>query len=182
MSKSQSPRANMSFQQSVLMASRAQTKNDIKAEVMEAATVLTNETKKALVSMKQRLDAIENLVREKLGVTDQDVQSALWAVQEKQYGLEPTSEPSAKGSAIRFRVKEEKEGEATDKAPDNESYLVLGNEDNDSLPKEIIAALTGVVAGDTKTVSLFSEALKSNYIVTIAVDRVYKEKSRVEAK
>lgn len=169
---------NMSFQQAVLMAARAQTKNDIKAEVVEAATVLTNETKKSLISLKQRVDALENVLMSKLGVTQKDLTESVWEVQEKLYGLEVVNMPAAIGNAIRFRVKEEKEGEETDKAPDNESYLILGNSDNQQLPKEIIDALTGSVAGETKKVTLFSEALQSNYIVTIAVDRVYKEKER----
>ena len=108
---------NMSFQQAVLMAARAQTKNDIKAEVVEAATVLTNETKKSLISLKQRVDALENVLMSKLGVTQKDLTESVWEVQEKLYGLEVVNMPAAIGNAIRFRVKEEKEGEETDKAP-----------------------------------------------------------------
>lgn len=171
-------KSNMSFQQAVLTAARAQTKNDIKAEVLEAAQVLTNETKKSLIAMKQRLDALESILIGKLGVTEQDITESTWAVQEKLYGLEKVETPSVIGNAIRFRVKEEIEGKETESAPDNESYIVLGNSDNTQLPKEIIEALTGAVAGDIRKVTLYSEALKSNYIVTIAVDRVYKEKDK----
>jgi hypothetical protein len=173
--------ANMSFQQAVLMAARAQTKNDIKNEVVEAASVLANETKKSLVAMKQKLDALETLLINKLGVTPEEIQDSVWAIQEKLYGLETVSTPSAIGNAIRFYVKEEQEGKETDNPPDAESYIVLGNEDNKNLPKEIIEALTGVVAGDTRKVVLYSEALKSNYTVSISVARVYKEKEHGQA-
>ena len=98
--------ANMSFQQAVLTAARAQTKNDIKAEVMEAATILTNETKKSLISTKQRLDALEDLIKAKLGLTDQDITEALWATQEKAFGLEISTEPAAANNGVRFLVKE----------------------------------------------------------------------------
>lgn len=175
-------RANMSFQQSILMASRAQTRGDIKAEVEQAMSVLLQETKKSLISMKQRLDAIQNLVQDKLNISEEDIQDAIWEVQEKVYGLERVDTPAAVGNALRFRVKEEKEGEETDTPPTNESYLVLGNDDNEQLPKEIIEALTGSKSGDEKKVTLYSEALKSNYVVTIAIDRVYKEKKDGEDK
>jgi hypothetical protein len=174
-----SPKSNMSFQQAVLMAARAQTKDDIKAEVYEAATVLTNETKKSLIAIKQKMDALETLLVTKLGVKEEEINEAVWSVQEKLYGLELAETPAALGNAIRFRVKEEVEGQETEGVPTQESYIVLGNSDNDQLPKEIIDALTGTVPGDVKKVTLHSDALKSNYVVTIAVDRVYKEKKRV---
>lgn len=174
---SKSPKPNMSFQQSVLMAARAQTREDIRAEVTEAASVLTNELKKSLIALKQRADMFEDLLKTKLNLSDKDIQETLWAVQEKAYGLELTSEPAATNNAIRFRVKEEKEGEETDAPPTQESYLVLG-QDDDTLPKELIEALTGSVAGDTRKATLYSEALKSNYIVTMQIDRVYKDKTK----
>lgn len=175
---SKQPKANMSFQQAVLMAARAQTKNDIKSEVTEAATILANETKKSLVAMKQRLDAVEGLLLNKLGVSEQELKEALWGVQEKLYNLEVVSTPAAASNAIRFRVKEELENQQTEDKPTQESYLILGGEDNDQLPKELIDALTGSVAGDLKKITLYSEQLKSNYVVTIEVDRVYREKGK----
>ena len=108
---SKSPKANMSFQQSVVMAARAQTREDIKAEVAEAAQVLTNELKKSLIALKQRADVFEDIIKAKLNLSDKEIQETLWDVQEKAYGLELISEPAAKNNAIRFRVKEEKEGE-----------------------------------------------------------------------
>lgn len=169
--------ANMSFQQAVLMAARAQTKNDIKAEVMEAATILTSETKKSLISTKQRLDALEDLIKNKLGLTDQDITEALWTVQERAFGLEISIEPATTNNGIRFLVKEELVGKESDTTPMQETFLVLG-QDNNELPKEIIDALTGVSAGDTRKVTLHSEQLKSDYVVTINVLRVYKDKSK----
>jgi len=169
--------SNMSFEQAVLTAARAQTKNDIKAEVAEAAAILTGETKKSLIATKQRLDALESLLKQKLGVTDQEITESLWTVQETSYGLEVVNTPAEKGNGIRFVVKEEMEGKETDSEPTQESFLVLG-QDDDQLPKEIVDALTGSVAGDTKKVTLHSEQLKANYIVTIKVQRVYKDKSK----
>lgn len=174
---SKSPKANMSFQQSVVMAARAQTREDIKAEVAQAASVLTNELKKSLIALKQRADVFEDIIKAKLNLSDKEIQETLWSVQEKAYGLELISEPAAKNNAIRFRVKEEKEGEETDTPPTQESFLVLG-QDDDELPKELVEALTGTVAGDTRKVSLYSDALKSNYTVTMEIDRVYKDKTK----
>lgn len=178
---SKQPRANMSFQQAVLMAARAQTKNDIKAEVVEAATVLTNETKKSLISAKQRIDALEDIIKTKLGLTDQDLTEALWGVQERAFGLEIVDTPAADKNGIRFLVKEELEGKETDEAPAQESFLILG-QDNSELPKELIEALTGSKAGDTRTVKLYSEQLKTNYTVTMKILRVYADKSKTAPK
>lgn len=169
--------ANMSFEQAVLTAARAQTKNEIKAEVAEAAAILTGETKKSLIATKQRLDAVESLLKQKLGVTDQEITEALWSVQETAYGLEVSTEPATTGNGIRFAVKEELEGKETDAEPSQESFLVLG-QDDDQLPKEILNALTGSNAGETKKITLHSEQLKANYVVTIKIQRVYKDKSK----
>lgn len=175
--KPRAARSNLSFQQAVLLAAKAQTKNDIKAEVAEAATIVTNETKKSLISTKLRLDAFEELLKSKLGLTDQDLIEALWSVQEKAYGLEVVESPAEKGNGIRFVVKEEIEGYETDAEPSQESFLVLG-QDDDQLPKELLDALTGSSAGETKQIKLYSEQIQKNYTVTLKVQRVYKEKAK----
>jgi hypothetical protein len=175
--KPRAARSNLSFQQAVLLAAKSQTKNDIRAEVTEAATIVANETKKSLISTKQRLDALEELLKNKLGLADKDFIEALWAVQEKAYGLEVSQDPAEKGSGIRFVVKEEIEGYETDSEPTQESFIVLG-QDDDQLPKELLDALTGSSAGETKKVKLYSEQVQKNYTVTLKVQRVYKEKAK----
>ena len=85
--------------------------------------------------------------------------------------------PAEKGNGIRFVVKEEIEGYETDAEPSQESFLVLG-QDDDQLPKELLDALTGSSAGETKQIKLYSEQIQKNYTVTLKVQRVYKEKAK----
>lgn len=175
---------NISFDQHVQMAVQAAIKSNIQAEVTEATMIVAQETRKALSSMKMRLDALERLLLTNTPVTLESIKQALWEVQETLFGLEVHDGTAGVGNGIRLRVKEEKVGEETDAAPTTESYAVLGEKE---FPKPIEEALLGVKAGDVKVVEVEDDKAevkegesKPKYKITIAIDRVYKPRANAE--
>lgn len=176
MSKNNHP--NMSFDMHVQTAVQMAIKNNIKAEVAEATIIVAQETKKALSSMKMRLDALENFVVKKGLATDADLKEALWNVQETLFGLTTHEGTAGVGNGLRLRVKEEEIGKETDALPAQESYVVLGD---GQLPKNIEDTILGISAGETRSLEVDAPATDTQpaakYKITLTADRVYKTKN-----
>lgn len=184
MSKNVNKHPGISFDQHVQLAVQAAIKNNIKAEVTEATMIVAQETRKALSSIKMRLDALE-LALIRLGLIKQeDLTAALWTTQETLFGLTTFDGGAEKGHGLRLRVKEEPVGQETDENPKTESYVVLGNSE---LSPELEEALKGAKAGEVRT--LVVEDTKSEvkegearpkYLITMAVDRVYQQEKNAQ--
>ena len=144
MSSKPNKHPSMSFDQHVQIAVHNAIKGDIDAKVTEATMIVAQEARKALSSMKMRLDALENLLLAKKEVTSTSLQEALWNVQETLFGIAPTDAPAELGCGVRLRVKEEKIGEETDAEPATESYVVLGQGE---ITPDVQNALLGAKAG-----------------------------------
>jgi len=176
--------STVGFDAHLQAAVQAALKNNIKAEVNEAAMIVAQETKKALSSFKMRLDALENLLLAQTPVTLESLKQALWEIQETLFELKVHDGTAGAGNGIRLRVKEEVVGQETDAPPSTESYAVLGEK---SFPPEIEAALLGCKAGEVKVVEIEDAKAevkegeaKPRYKITIAIDRVYEPKSNVK--
>lgn len=184
MSKGKNQHAGMSFDQHVQTAVQMAIKGNIKAEVTEATIMVAQETRKALSSMKMRLDALENLFLQGKAVTRDTLKEALWEVQETLFGLTLHDGGAGTGNGIRLRVKEEEIGKETDAEPVTESYAVLGQQE---FPKAIEAALLGAKAGETKYAEMDDDKtplkegeVAKKYKITLVIDRVYKTKETVD--
>ena len=170
----------LSFDQHVQMAVQAAIKSNIQAEVTEATMIVAQETRKALSSMKMRLDALESVLIKKNLLTSEDLKLALWETQETLFGLTVFDGVAANGNGLRIRVKEEEVGKETDAEPNTESYVILGTNE---VSKEIDEVLQGAKAGDTKTLTMEDTRTepkegetRPKYLITIKVDRVYTKK------
>jgi len=177
MSSKPNKHPSMSFDQHVQIAVHNAIKGDIDAKVTEATMIVAQEARKALSSMKMRLDALENLLLAKKEVTSTSLQEALWNVQETLFGIAPTDAPAELGCGVRLRVKEEKIGEETDAEPATESYVVLGQGE---ITPDVQNALLGAKAGEIKTFEADDQNatgdVKPRYKITLKVDRVYAKK------
>lgn len=139
-----------SFEQMVAEASLNRLKPFIEFQVQEAATQMKREHVQDLQGMYERLTALEKLVLEKTGTSDEEYSERVIDVQDMVHGLKQVSEACALGDTVRIEV--------SSKAKDQEEfqgssrYMVQDLGSGRAIGKELEDKILGMTKGETRTV------------------------------
>lgn len=127
---------------------------------------------KGLATMKVRLEALEDLLMEKLGETEASLQERTLTRVEKMQGFQQVNTPVQKGSVIRIKVKEEEVGKESPTTPMQDAFMAVGHNQIHAALDEL---LLGANAGETKEVIVpDSKNVAVQVKITATVIRVFK--------
>ena len=105
----------------------------------------------SLASMRVRLEALEDVIMEKLGETEESLKERVLERVARMQGFQEVSTPVQKGSVVRLKIKEEEVGKETPTTPWQDAFMVVGhNQINTAIDTDIV----GTKLGETKTLTL----------------------------
>lgn len=104
-----------------------------------------------LASLKVRIEAVEEVLIEKLGETDETLKNRLLTRVERAQGFQEVTTPVQKGSIIRVKVKEEVIGSESDSTPMQDAFMCVGH---NQINANLDALLLGALTGETRDITL----------------------------
>ena len=143
----------------------------------------TKEFTSNLASIKVRIEALEDLIIEKLGETQDSFQERVMLRVEKNFGYEPVDTEIKKGSIVRLKIKEEEVGKESDSNPMDNQYICVGHNQLDKTG-HIDDLVVGARAGETRNVTL-PDPKDANIQrkITVLISKVFKgEEAKYETK
>jgi len=96
-----------------------------------------------LSSLKIRLEALEDLVMSKLGISEDEMNESALVRVERQQEFKEVDTPVVAGSIVRVKVKEELEGNESDANKGQDSFMAVGH-------NQINAAIDVMILGASK--------------------------------
>ena len=102
-------------------------------------------------SFKLRLEVLEDLLIDKLGITEDVLKDRLLVRVEKNQGFQEVSTPVERNSIVRIKVKEEVVGQESSDNPLVDSFMVVGH---NQINSNIDVLLIGALAGETREVTV----------------------------
>ena len=127
-----------------------------------------------LASFKVRMEALEDLLIEKLGETQDSFQERVMLRVEKNFGYEPVDTEVKKGSIVRLKIKEEELGKESNDTPMDNQYICVGHNQLDKTG-HIDTLVVGAKAGETRDITLpdpNNETVQRK--LTVIISKVFK--------
>lgn len=161
------PKPAQSFEQMVSDASLAKMKPFIQQEVVRVSQLMIQEQMGNFQSIFERLTALEKLVMEKTGVSDEEYVSRVTDVQDQFQGVKRLDRAAQAGDILRVEV--------STKAKDQEDYqgtsrmMIASLGSGTSIGKELEEQLIGLKAGEEKVLEFGKDKL---LVAKIVINRV----------
>jgi len=171
-SKSKKKKQQMNFSDAVKYLSDLQDQKHLE---------YTKHFTQTLSTMKVRLEALEDVVLEKLGETEDSIKERMMLRVEKMQGFNESTNDVLTGSVIRIKVKEEIVGQESPTNPMQDAYMVVGS---NQINPAIDIAVLGAKLGETKELILDDPTnAEIKRKVTVTVLKIFKgEETKNETK
>lgn len=111
----------------------------------------TKEFTTNLASIKVRMEALEDILIDKLGITEALIEDHIMLRVEKNFGYKEVDTEVKKGSIVRLKIKEEIVGKESPDTPMDNQYICVGH---NQIHAAIDTLVIGAKAGDTRDVTL----------------------------
>jgi hypothetical protein len=133
----------------------------------------TNNFTTTLSALKTRMEALEQILIDKLGLTEEAINDQVLLKVERNYGFQEVENDVKKGSNILIKVKEEIVGKESDTTPMDNQYIQVGA---NQLTKggEIDNLVIGAKKGETRTVVVPNPNNTDQRKLTVTVVKVFK--------
>lgn len=141
---------------------------------MQDAKVLeyTKNFTQALSALKVRLDVAEDLLKEKLGETEESLNQRAMLVVEKSQGFVEVDNDVLKGSVIRIKAKEEAVGSESPTTQMQDAYIVVGK---GQVHPSVDTLVVGAKLGETRDVIVDDpKDSTKKFRITVQVMKVFK--------
>lgn len=158
--------ANNSFEQLVAKAVNARLERYIHELFTHFGNDLSQRVFRQLANIQTRIMAIEDIIVEKLNITEAEIQQRVASIEDDATGYKSVSRPAEAGDLLRVSIETKAKGTEEFTAPVKRQITKLLNQPY-SLTETIEQALVGVSAGETKEVTL-----EGDFLVRVTVDRV----------
>lgn len=169
----------MSFEQAVAIATARAVQSDVKnAVATEGEALLRTVRADFEISFQyvlNRLKAITDLVLEKFGISEDEINERVLAVEDEVNGYVGSNEAAAIEDRVRFKIRDV----AQDVAPQAIKLDRLGTKPQ-QLHEEIENALLGMKAGDNKTITIKLGTEQKEFTFEINMKRVSKKVAKNE--
>lgn len=123
----------------------------------------------ALSQTQMRIEALEDIILEKMGETEASLKERVLTRIEKKQGFEEVNTPVVKGSVVRIKAKEAETQDALASTPYEDAFMVVGHA---QVHADIDANIIGMNIGESKDLTLTSGD-KTSY-VTFTVAKVFR--------
>ena len=132
----------------------------------------THHFTQALSALKVRLDVAEDLLKDKLGETDESLNQRAMLVVEKSQGFVEIDSDVLLGSVIRIKVKEEVVGSESPTTHMEDAYIVVGK---GQVHSSVDTLVIGAKLGETRDVIVDDpKDSTKKYRITVQVMKVFK--------
>lgn len=158
--------ATHSFEQLVAKANRDALKPYIHELFMDLGNDLSQRVFRQLANIQTRIMAIEELLIEKGGISESDIQLKVANIEDEATGYKLADRPAQAGDLVRVTIETKAKGQEVYSSPVKRQITKLLNKPY-SLTETIENALVGTVGGDVKDVTL-----EGDFQVRVTVDRV----------